>query len=190
LTAVGATTGGAAAGASSVVVGGVAAKVAAVFVAAAVVGGGTYEGVRVVHPTARNAQAPAARVEFAAVKSPGTARGSGALTFETPKFAAPILVEPSPRATVRALRAVRAHRPQVVPPGQTVKALVHTSTLQSTPPGLAVKATRAATPASAHSQASTAQSRRRTPSHPPSRATPKSARPTLPVVPHGRQTPP
>jgi RNA polymerase sigma factor (sigma-70 family) len=197
LTAVGATTGGGAAGASSVVFGSVAAKVAAVVVAGVAVGGGTYEGVtRVVHPAARNTQPPAARIEFATAKSPGIARGSSVLTFETPKFAAPILVEPSPRANARALRAVRAarsaaRRAQVAPPGQAVKALAQTSsTLRSAPPGLAVKATRAVTPASAGSQ--TSQSRRRTPSHPvrppTARAKPKPAQPTLPVVPRGRQT--
>jgi RNA polymerase sigma factor (sigma-70 family) len=203
LTAVGATTGGGAAGASSVVFGGVAAKVAAIVVAGAAVGGGTYEGLtRVGHPDGRNAQPPAARIEFASATSGSIPSGSRALTFETPKFAAPILVEPSPHANARALRAVRAarsatHRAQLVTPGQTVKALAQ-STLRSTPPGLVVKATRAATPASAHSQTSTSQStgqsRRRTPSHPvrppTAQAKAKSARPALPVVPHGRQTAP
>jgi RNA polymerase sigma factor (sigma-70 family) len=198
LTAVGVTTGGGAAGASSVVFGSVAAKVAAVVVAGAAVGGGTYEGVTLVqHPAGRNAQPPAAHVEFAPAKTPGIANGSAAVTFETPRLAAPILVEPSPRANARALRAVRAARSvkkhaRDIPPGQTVKALAQTpSALRRTPPGLAVKATRAATPASSRSQTSTAQSRRRT-SHPVRSATrekPKPVRPVLPVVPRGRQTP-
>jgi RNA polymerase sigma factor (sigma-70 family) len=201
LTAVGVTAGGGAVGASSVVFGSVAAKVAAVVVAGAVVGGGTYEGVtRVGVPAARNTQPPAAHVEFASAKSPGIARGTSRLTFETPKLAAPILVKPSPRANARALRAVRAARSaekhaQVVPPGQTVKALAHIpSTLRSTPPGLAVKPARAAKPAPVQSQTSTGQSRRRTPSHPVRPATPqakpKPVRPPLPEAPHGRQTPP
>ncbi len=199
LTAVGVTTGGGAAGASSVVFGGVAAKVAAVVVAGAVVGGGTYEGVtHVVRPAARNAQPPAAHVEFAPAKSPGIAQSSTALTFETPKLVAPILVEPSPRANARALRAVRearsvARRSEVAPPGETVKTLAHTPVrLRSTPPGLAVKATRAAKPASAHSPTSAGQSRRRTPLHPvhppTARKKLKSAQSTLPNVARRRQT--
>jgi RNA polymerase sigma factor (sigma-70 family) len=199
LTAVGATTGGGGAGASSIVFGGVAAKVAAVVVAGAVVGGGTFEGVtRVGHPDGRNPQPPAARVEFASATSDSIGNGSSALTFGTPTFGALLLVEPSVRAKMRALRAVRAarstpHRAQLAPPGQTVKALAQ-STPRSTPPGLVLKATRAATPASAHSQSrsqSTGQSRRRTASHPvrppTAHAKPKSAKPALPIVPHGRQ---
>ncbi len=201
LTAVGVTTGGAAAGASSVVFGGVAAKVAAVVVAGAVVGGGTYEGVtHAVRPAVRDTRAPTARVVFAGVKSPRIARSSSALSFETPKLAAPILVAPSPRANARALRAVRAarpvvHRTKVAPPGQTAKALAHTpATLRSTPPGLAVKATRAAKPTSVRSPTRKGQSRRGTPSHPVhptarAKPKPKPVRPTLPVVPRGRQTP-
>jgi RNA polymerase sigma factor (sigma-70 family) len=199
LTAVGVTTGGGVSGASSVVFGGVAAKVAAVVVAGAAVGGGTYEGAKFVeHPAGRNTQPPAARVEFASAKSPGIANGSRAVTFETPRLAAPILVAPSPRANARALRAVRAARSakqnaQVVPPGQTVKTLAQTpATLRSTPPGLSVKATRAATPASSRSQTST--SPRRTHSQPvlppTAQAKPKPAQSTPAVVPHGRQTPP
>ena len=199
MTAVGVTTGGGAAGASSVVFGGVAAKVAAVVVAGAVVGGGTYEGVtHVVRPAARNAQPPAAHVEFAPAKSPGIAQSSTVLTFETPKLVAPSLGEPSRRANGHALRAVRearsvARRSEVAPPGETVKTLAHTpARLRSTPPGLALKATRAAKPASAHSPTRAGQSRRRTPVHPVHPPTAlkklKSAQPTLPHVSRGRQT--
>jgi RNA polymerase sigma factor (sigma-70 family) len=207
LTAVGATTAGGTAGVSSAVFGGAAAKVAAVVVAGAVIGGSTYEGVtHVVRPAARHAQPPAARVEIAATSPRSIARDSNVPTFETPKLAAPVLVEPSPRANPRAIRAVRkarsaAHRTRVVPPGQTVAALAHVpATVRSSPPGLALKAARTATPtpAAVHSQRathqSTGQSRRRTPTHPvrppTSRAKVKAqpVRPSLPVVPHGRHT--
>ena len=165
LSAVGAATGGGAAGASSVVFGGVAAKVAAIVGAGVVVGGGTYEGVtRSAQHKARAAQPPAAQVEFASATSRGGAPDSNARTLETPKLAAPILVEPSPRANPRALRVVRAarsaaHRARVVPPGQTVKAVAQTpAALRSAPPGLAVSATQAATPASARSASASSRS--------------------------------
>jgi RNA polymerase sigma-70 factor (ECF subfamily) len=170
LTAVAVTAGGGAAGASSVVFGSVAAKVAAVVVAGVVVGGGTYESVtHVKHPATRTVQAPAARtlqppaahVEFAsATRLLGTAGPT--------RSPAPALVTPSPRSNVHARRArhkthVVAHRPQVVPPGQIARAIAHTPvTLRSTPPGLAVKATRAATPAAAKTQGSAKQKTNRT----------------------------
>jgi RNA polymerase sigma factor (sigma-70 family) len=202
VTAVGAAAGG---GASSAVFGGVAAKVAAIVVAGTVVGGGAYEGVtRGAQDKVRTAQPPAALVEFASVPPLGSLTSSSALAFETPKLAAPILVQPSPRANARAHRAVRAarsaaHRARRVPPGQTAKVIAQTPLeLRSGPPGLAVKATRAAapatarsTPAATRSQKATAQSnaqtRRSTPS-PPARAkvkVPKASKSTDATVPRG-----
>ncbi len=225
LTAVGAATGGGTAGASSVVFGGVAAKVAAVVVAGVVVGGGTYEGVthRAKH-TVRIAQPPAAQVEFASATSSSSAPTWSARALETPKLAAPILVEPSPRANVHAVRATRAarsrsavHRARVAPPGQTVRAVAHTpAALRSTPPGLVLKATRAATPAAAHptpastrsqkstnqsrrqsqpaqSQPAQSQTRRRTPSHPthpPAAQAKAKPKPTAPRPGPGRPAAP
>jgi RNA polymerase sigma factor (sigma-70 family) len=198
LTAVGATTSGGAAGASSsLLFGGVAAKVAAVVVAGAVVGGGTYEGVtRVGHPAARDRQPRAESVEVASPTPGSVGRSFSALTFETPKLAAPFLVEPSPRANAHAIRVRAArsvtHRGQVAPPGQTVKGLAQTrSRLRSTPPGLTAKATRAATPASAGSQMkqTTGQSRTRSqPVRPPTAQA--KARPTHhAVIRRGRRAP-
>jgi RNA polymerase sigma-70 factor (ECF subfamily) len=203
LTTVGVTAGGGAAGASSVVFGGVAAKVAAIVVAGAVVGGGSYEGVkRAQNPAARSVQPPTAHVEFAsAIATSGNARSANGLTFETPKLVAPtlVLVKPSPRANLHSQGAAhKAHRSPAFPPGQIATAIAHTPvTVRTTPPGLAVKALRSATPASAHSQKSSKQTtqpaRTRTRSHPAhpvqSRSKPKAEPRALPDVSRGRQTP-
>ena len=192
LTAVGATTGGGAA-ASSLVLGGAAAKVAAVVVAGVVVSGGTYEGIRhATRPAARSVQPPAARVEFARAIPSGTVAGA----FETPKVAAPILVEPSPRANAHARRARSAgRRANVTPPGQTVKAIAQIpAALRNIPPGLAVKTTRTTTPSSLRSQKNTHQktvpARNRTRIHPvlPQQAQAKRKQPVHPTVPRGRRT--
>jgi RNA polymerase sigma-70 factor, ECF subfamily len=202
LATVGVTAGGGAAGASSVVFGGVAAKVAAVVVAGAVVGGGTYEGVtRAQHPAARSVKPPAAHVEFASATAPGrSALGASGLTFETPKLEAPAAkpVKPSARANGHSQGAAhKARHSQVIPPGKIAKAIAQTPVeLRSSPPGLALKALRSATPASARSQKSSkpstppAQSGTRSrPAHPAqSKAKPKAER-TLPDVSRGRQTP-
>jgi RNA polymerase sigma factor (sigma-70 family) len=140
----GVTAGGGAAGASSVVLGGVAAKVAAVVVAGAVVGGGTYSVARAEHPVSRTAQSPAVP--------------SGAeRTFETPARIGPVafILTPS-RPAIPHKRNVAnkshsaAHGSRATRPGQTASAIAHTPrSLRSTPPGQAVKALRAAAPASA-----------------------------------------
>ena len=148
LTAVaGVTAGGGAAGASSVVFGGVAAKVAAVVVAGAVVGGGTYGVARAEHPVSRTAQPPAA---------PAVPAGAER-TFATPERIGPVafILTPSRPAILHKRNVANkshsvAHGSRATRPGQTASAIAHTPrSLRSTPPGQAVKALRAAAPASA-----------------------------------------
>ncbi len=211
LTAVGVTSGG---GAASVIFGGAAAKVAAVVVAGVVVGGGTYEGVTHVRhrAAARSAQPRAAHVELASPATPGAVvHGATAVSFETPKRTAPVLVQPSPRANVHALRAVHKRRsvtqnPLVTPPGQIASAIAHLPVaLRSGPPGLAVKAARSASPLSSSTSASASAHARNSarqqaaspaqpqtgshPAHPPnSQAKPKKPVPAnVPTVQHGHQ---
>jgi len=163
--AVGATTSGAGAGASTIALGGVAAKVAAVVAAGVVVGGGTYEGVK--HASPSKAQPAAAAAAAAEQRSFPIA---SALTFETPKLAAPMgkAVVAGSSEVFTAKRQVptrgksTSHHATHVPPGQTVKAIAKKDphALRKNPPGQTVSAAHAAKPtpgsqAATHSQAGT-----------------------------------